>query len=194
LKLKGGFNMQDDITYEIGTQFVDLTTVNIDGKVLDIGGGGEGVISQLVGEHVISIDTRIEELKEAPVNSIKIVMNAENLLFLDETFDVVTSFFTLMYISKDKHEKVISEVYRVLKDKGSFLIWDARIPPNKRNKKIFIVPLRIRLKNDFIIKTGYGVSYKEQDINYYIDICKNAGFKLVEYKDLTDTFFLHFIK
>ena len=113
--------MKDDITFEIGTQFIDLASVNIDGKVLDIGGGGEGVISQLVGEHVISIDPSIEELKEAPSNSIKIVMNAENLLFLDETFNVVTSFFTLMYISKDKHDKVISEVYRVLKDKGSFI-------------------------------------------------------------------------
>lgn len=186
--------MQDGITFEIGTQFIDLASVNINGKVLDIGGGGEGVISQLVGEHVISIDPSIEELKEAPSNSIKIVMNAENLLFLDETFNVVTSFFTLMYVSRDKHDKIISEVYRVLKDKGSFMIWDVRIPPNKRKKKIFVVPLQIRLNNDCIIKTGYGVSYEEQDINYYTDICKNAGFKLAEYKDLTDTYFLHFVK
>ena len=50
------------------------------------------------------------------------------------------------------------------------------------------------LKNDFIIKTGYGVSYEEQDMHYYIDICKNAGFKLVEYRDLADTYFLHFVK
>ena len=34
--------MQDSITFEIGTQFIDLASVNINGKVLDIGGGGEG--------------------------------------------------------------------------------------------------------------------------------------------------------
>jgi ubiquinone/menaquinone biosynthesis C-methylase UbiE len=186
--------LQDNSTYEIETQYIDLSSVNIHGKVLDIGGGGEGVISQLVGEHVISIDTSIEELKEAPGNSIKIVMNAEDLLFINESFNIVTSFFTLMYISKDKHDKVISEVYRVLKDKGSFMIWDVRIPPNRRNKKIFVVPLQIRLNNDFVIETGYGISYEEQDLNYYTEICKNAGFKLAEYRDLTDTYFLHFVK
>ncbi|NLD49911.1 MAG: hypothetical protein GX660_22440 [Clostridiaceae bacterium] len=47
------------------------------------------VISQLVGEHVISIDPSIEELKEAPSNSIKIVMNAENLLSNSVLYDIM---------------------------------------------------------------------------------------------------------
>ncbi len=56
------------------------------------------------------------------------------------------------------------------------------------------IPLQIRLKNNHIINTGYGISYEEQDKNYYIDLCKKADFRLVECRDLTDTFYLHFVK
>ena len=35
------------------------------GFILDIGGGGEGVIGRLKGKDVVAIDLRIEELEEA---------------------------------------------------------------------------------------------------------------------------------
>ena len=36
------------------------------GSVLDIGGGGEGIIGRLYGKNVTAIDIRQEELDEAP--------------------------------------------------------------------------------------------------------------------------------
>ena len=38
----------------------------LEGSILDIGGGGEGTIGRLYGTQVIAIDNRQEELDEAP--------------------------------------------------------------------------------------------------------------------------------
>lgn len=38
----------------------------LNGSILDIGGGGEGVIGQLYGQQVVAIDKLQEELDEAP--------------------------------------------------------------------------------------------------------------------------------
>ena len=94
------------------------------GLILDVGGGGEGIIGQLKGNQVVAIDPNKRELEEAADGPLKIVMDANELLFLEDSFQVVTSFFTLMNIKASQHEKVFSEVYRVLRSGGQFLVWD----------------------------------------------------------------------
>lgn len=52
-------------------QFFELQNVTIDnfeveGRILDIGSGGEGIIGRLMGEQVIAIDPSARELEEAP--------------------------------------------------------------------------------------------------------------------------------
>ena len=101
------------------------------GYILDIGGGGEGVIGKLKGKQVIAIDPNRRELEEAAAGPLKIVMDATDLQFLDGTFSTTTSFFTLMYIKGSDHEQVFGEVYRVLAPGGRFLIWDVVFPPEK---------------------------------------------------------------
>ena len=98
------------------------------GYILDIGGGGEGVIGKLKGKQVIAIDPSKRELEEAAAGPLKIVMDARDLQFLDGSFSTATSFFTLMYIKAPDHEKVFNEVFRVLAPGGVFLIWDVIFP------------------------------------------------------------------
>jgi len=43
----------------IEQQVIRLDKLNVEGRILDIGGGGEGVIGQAYGDSVIAID-RIE--------------------------------------------------------------------------------------------------------------------------------------
>jgi hypothetical protein len=74
------------------------------GLVLDIG-GGEGVIGRLKGEQVISIDPNRRELEGAPAGPLKIIMDATDLQFLDESFNTVTSFYTLMYIKGEEEHR-----------------------------------------------------------------------------------------
>lgn len=101
---------------------------DLNGSILDIGGGGEGVIGQIYGHKVIAIDNRQEELDEAPDCCEKRLMDATDLLFSDESFDNVTFFYSLMYMTKDTQKKAINEAVRVLKQGGRLLIWDSQFP------------------------------------------------------------------
>ncbi len=100
---------------------------NIHGSILDIGGGGEGVIGQLFGNRVIAIDNRQEELDEAPDCCEKRLMDATNLSFPDHSFDNATFFYSLMYMLKDTQDRAIAEASRVLKEGGGLYIWDTEI-------------------------------------------------------------------
>ena len=99
-------------------QHIDLTKVQLNGRILDIGGGGEGIIGLFAGEHVIAIDPSERELKGTPGDCLKIIMDAKDLKFLNESFNTVTVFFTMMYINLMAHVQVFKEIYRVLKPKG----------------------------------------------------------------------------
>lgn len=171
---------QDERMLVVENQKLTIETEINGDRILDIGGGGEGVIGLCYGNRVIAIDPRKDELEESPDGPLKIVMDARKLSFLENSFDAVTSFFTLMYIDKDNHEQVFSEIYRVLKKDGEFVLWDAVIPKYDGSvKDIFVIQLEIQT-NTKKIKTGYGVlrKDKELDIKYFINIGKKIGFKI----------------
>jgi ubiquinone/menaquinone biosynthesis C-methylase UbiE len=165
-------------------QIVVLEDIDDEGHVLDIGGGGEGIIGRLRGNRVIAIDPDRRELEEAPDGPVKIVMNATDLKFLDGVFHVVTSFFTLMYIAAELHDNVFKEAYRVLVPGGKFLIWDVEFPRRTDPvKDIITFPLTVKLPDDEI-STGYGVRWPEdgRDIYYFIETAKKSGFEVSQRK------------
>ena len=77
-----------------------------EGWVLDIGGGGEGIIGILKGNQVIAIDHRKRELEETTNEALKIVMDARELKFLDESFWTATAFFTFLYVHWEDCESI----------------------------------------------------------------------------------------
>lgn len=95
------------------------------GSILDIGGGGEGIIGRIYGEQVTAIDNRQEELDEAPDGFEKRLMDAAELRFADLSFQHVTSFFTLMFMDEATQRAAIREAARVLRHGGRLHIWDA---------------------------------------------------------------------
>jgi len=107
------------------------------GFILDIGGGGEGVIGQLKGNQVISVDPYKEELENAPSTNLKIIMDGRDLKFIDNSFNTAVMFYTLLYINGADHEQVFREVKRVLKHGGRLLIWDVNLPVWKDAAKEF---------------------------------------------------------
>lgn len=166
---------------------------NINGTILDIGGGGEGVISGIYGEAVTAIDCRKEELDEIPYQCRKIVMDASKLDFLGASFQNVTAFYSFMFIKKEKHKDVIKEAYRALIQGGNFYIWDTRIA--ERAEMPFIKDLDINA-NGKQIKTTYGVSKNrpQQSAAYFKMLCYNAGFLLVANEESKDDFYQHWAK
>jgi len=183
-------------TYRFETQIVDVEDFDAEGYILAIGGGGEGIIGQLKGNQVISIDISRRELEESHPGPLKIIMDARDLLFLDDSFNTAASFFTLCYISGEDHEKVFQEVLRVLASQGKFLIWDVVLKERKdKAKDIAIFPLLVRLPNKEI-NTGYGVHWPEKshDLSYYIQLSKRVGFEIVVKKEQGQWFYLELKK
>ncbi|MHA1155710.1 MAG: class I SAM-dependent methyltransferase [Candidatus Heimdallarchaeota archaeon] len=176
-------------------QVVKVKDFEAEGWILDICAGGEGVIGLLKEQQVISTDIRKDELEEAKNENLKIVMDATELKFLDETFGVVTNFFGFMYVMDDLKEKVFQEVHRVLQPKGRFLVWDVIVPPKTADdQKDFIAFfLKIHLPNKEI-GTGYGAGRRPHDQQYYIELAEKNGFKLLNQELQGQTFYLEFEK
>lgn len=177
----GQKSSREDVFF-LEPQTITIQDFDADGYILDIGGGGEGVIGQLKGDQVIAIDRRKVELEEAPPGGLKIVMDATDLQFLDRTFSTATAFFALMYVREDVDcAQVFGEVYRVLRPGGRFLIWDAVIPrQSDLEKESVVLRLTVYLP-ERLIETGYGVRWpgQERNVAYYRDIARSAGFEVV---------------
>jgi SAM-dependent methyltransferase len=183
------------VAYLVGPHIAILSVAVPDfpaeGLILDIGGGGEGVIGQLKGKQVVAVDLIKRELEDAPGEPLlKIVMDARDLKFLDKTFATTTVFFTFMYIEPADHEKVMQEIHRVLKPGGRLLIWDVVYPAGKADGRQLLAFLRIRLPAKDI-NTGYGARFKEgQSAEHFVELGKKVGFEVASREDNGGWFFL----
>ena len=167
-------------------------TKHLAGKILDIGGGGDGIIGRIYGDQVIAIDNRQEELDEAPSGFEKLLMDATALHFETACFDHATSFFTLMYMQLEEQREAIAEVARVLKPGGEFHVWDTAIRSAYPNP--FCVDLEIDAAGDNI-HTTYGiVKMDTQSAETITAMCEASGLACCCRADDNEHFYLRFIK
>ncbi len=151
---------------------ITLST-ELSGKILDVGGGGEGIIGRLYQSQVTAIDNNKNELEEAPDGYEKLLMDATSLEFKEQTFQHITFFFSLMYMTFEEQEKAIQEAARVCKKDGVIHIWDCEI--ESVYPEPFLAELTINLPCE-IVTTTYGIIKKEQQsIHSITAICKKAG-------------------
>ena len=157
------------------------------GYILDIGGGCRGTIGRIKPKQVVAVDISPRELKEAPSDFLKIVMDASDLKFLDNSFPTVTAYYSLMFMKPEIQEKVFAEVFRVLQPGGMWLVWDSVVPaatPGSRNES-YTAWLRTHLPNETVVY-GYSVLKfdKPLDVPYYSGLARRVGFQIAEVTDL----------
>jgi len=132
----------------------------------------------LKGKDVVAIDFKEEELLEAADGPLKIIMDARDLKFLDESFPTVTAFFALMYIKeKDDQIKIFQEVARVLKPGGNFHIWEVDLAENpETDKELYIVHLRYKTGQEYK-ETGYGMRWPKspRGMKDYLEMAEAVG-------------------
>ena len=147
------------------------------GRVLDIGGGGEGVIAQVGGGQVVAVDKLFSEIGEARDKAPAanwLTANAAQLPCANGSFAQTTAFFSCMYMPNEIKATIFKETYRVLQPGGEFWIWDA---PMSARSGVFALRLQVTLPNQKIITTAYGVRAKDQSAASLGDLLQQAGFK-----------------
>jgi SAM-dependent methyltransferase len=176
---------------------LEIEPFSSEGYVLDIGGGGEGIIGRLPSLHVISIDRREDELIEAPDGPLKIVMDARDLKFTDSSFSVVTAFFSFIYFKTEADiQAALSEAHRVLKPGGSLRLWDVNFESlPDTDQPLFAVRLRCKL-NEEMCETAYGCPWpnERRDHQFYKRITERSGFKHDSTVSLGPVFHSTFVK
>ena len=167
---------------------------DLSGSILDLGGGGEGIIGRIYRDQVTAIDNRQEELDEAPDGpAAKLLMDAAVLAFPDCAFQHVTAFFSFMYMSHGTQARAISEAARVLYPGGSLHIWDADI--STAFPAPFLAELEIDAAGD-MVRTTYGVIDPDarQNSAHFIALCQTAGLHLADCREWDGVFYLRFVK
>jgi len=170
--------VQEPTIYETAREHINLTEVRFTGRVLDVGGGGEGIIGRVGGASVVSIDLREEELREAPGDALRIVMDACAMRFLEDSFDHVAFFYTLMYMDANQVGRALCEARRVLKPDGQLWIWDAVIP-DAIEAEAFVAQIEITMPDGSVVTPGYGVRWTlGQSAEGIAAMCREAGFDI----------------
>jgi ubiquinone/menaquinone biosynthesis C-methylase UbiE len=175
---------------ETKAQKINLQEISGRGLILDIGGGGEGLVSRIEGDRVCALDIRMSEIREAQIHghsSNWFVADGATLCFKDEVFDIVTLWFSLGYMS-DWSTKlaVLESAYRVLKKNGRLSIMACHIPESIER---LIFWASFTLPDGTLSKTGYGViGGQNQTCPRVLQIITKAGFKKHIHEDHNEWF------
>ncbi|MBK9328113.1 MAG: methyltransferase domain-containing protein [Sphingobacteriales bacterium] len=152
------------------------TTIHPVGKsVLDVGTGTGSLALDLskTAEKVIGIDLSSEMLEIAKKKNKKnnltfLLMDASNMNYIDEEFDIVTISLGLHDMPLEIRTLVLKEVRRVLKSNGKLFILEYDLPQND-----FLGTVSYHLIN--LLESKYYLDFIKSDFESYLS---TLGFKM----------------
>ncbi len=183
-------------TSETPLQEISFRRLGGTGLVLDVGGGGEGIVSRIEGSRVCAVDINMNEIREAQIYEPSpqwLACNGESLPFRSAVFETATMWFSLDYMADWKMKRaVMQEVFRVLRRKGSFSIMSSKIVCHESR---FVLKLRYTLPDGSVYQTGYGVKGNQgQTVDKISNIVERTGFQITNKDDNGHWFHIEGIK
>lgn len=177
--------MDDLSRFEVPKQEITLNQIPGTGRIIDIGGGGEGLVSRIEGRRVCALDVRLSEVREARIHSPPvnwIVGDGQMISFKNSVFQVATSWFSLGYMpSWEVKKRVMQEVYRVLESDGVLSIIACTI---ECEEEAYIFRVVYTLPDGTLSQTGYGVrGGQDQTSSTVSKLLDEVGFTDIELSD-----------
>ena len=160
------------------------------GRILDVGGGGEGVIGRLYPSQTVAIDNDANELMDAPGDFERLLMDATKLTFPDASFDAATFFYSLMFMTAGEQRGALAEAARVLRPGGRLCIWDCAF--DRAYPEPFSVNLTIDLDGE-ILRTTYGICKLDgQSMAQIAGLCTALNLRQTHAEESCAHFYLEF--
>ena len=181
---------------ETSIQRINLKKLHSDGSILDIGGGGEGLVSRIEGSKVCAVDIRMSEIREAQIHgppSNWFVGDGQALCFQDNVFEVVTLWFSLGYMSDWAiKQRVLKEAHRVLGENGRLSILASRIPESCER---LIFWGHFTFPDGTISQIGFGTrGGQEQTLERMTELLLDTRFKIRFHEDNNEWFEIQAVK
>lgn len=166
---------------------------NIDVKlVLDVGGGGEGLVSRIARERVCAVDIKFSKVVEAKIydpGSNWFVSDAQRLPFRNNMFDMATFWFSLMFMRNYQTKKrALQETFRVLRPGGLLHIMASTIDTDE---DVFFFRAIFTFPDGTLSKIGYGVQGKQkQTLDNISRFVSDVGFEIQSSEDYDSWFII----
>ena len=104
-------------------------------------------------------------------------MDATALSFADESFDAVTAFYSLLFMTAGEQERAIAEGIRVLCPSGRLCLWDCVVESAYPNP--FVTELDVDLEGE-LLHTSYGICKLDaQSRESILSFCLAKGLTLL---------------
>ncbi|MBD3159517.1 MAG: methyltransferase domain-containing protein [Candidatus Lokiarchaeota archaeon] len=172
--------MTRDVMYT-PVQRIPLPSLPDKGLILDIGGGGEGIVSRIWRQRVCAVDIRMNKIREAHIYPVRntnwFLSDGASLCFESRAFGAVTQWFSLAYMRTwEKKREVIREAYRTLSTDGVLSILAAKIGGQYEK---YILRVRFELPDGTISETGYGLMGEQtQSPEEAEEVLRDVGFSV----------------
>lgn len=159
----------EESTYQIILKYIQK-----DFNVLDVGVGTGRLLDKLSGVNKFGVDITMQNLRLSSSKNIEVCLSkAEDLPYKDNFFDIIVSTDVLEH-AVDLN-KVLSQVYRVLKVGGKFII---RVPYKEK--------LQVYLDENYPYYFSHLRSFDEYSLRLIIE-------KIFRFKYITHNFTLYFM-
>ncbi len=171
--------------FETPLQTIELRELPGNGHIIDVGGGGEGLVSRIGGAQVCAVDIDMNKIREAQIHGFSsqwLLADAQTLPLKDASFDTATLWFSLGFIRDwSAKEQVVDEVVRVLKPEGLISILGATIDCLEDR---FLLKAQFSFADGTISRMSYGLAGRQnQTIESVTEILRRAGLAVLSAED-----------